>query len=70
MISENEFDNSTLNFGDLDLSIEDSELYKTFNGITYDVFSIKVCREWKNDSSIFYAYVNYSSKGKSQYSIC
>lgn len=58
--SENEFEKLTLYVGDLDSSVDDSELYTTFNEITHDVSSVKICRDRNTGSSLGYGYVNFN----------
>lgn len=67
IISENDFKKLTLYVGDLDSSVEESELYTKFNEITHDVSSVKICRDRNTGLSLGYGYVNFnhSSQGKS-----
>ncbi|KAG7599186.1 RNA-binding domain superfamily [Arabidopsis suecica] len=64
--SKNEFEKLTLYVGDLDSNVDDSELYTTFNEITHDVSSVKICRDRNTGSSLGYGYVNFNHSSQAK----
>ncbi|KAI5070097.1 hypothetical protein GOP47_0014440 [Adiantum capillus-veneris] len=60
MTGANQYGSTSLYVGDLDPSINETQLYDIFNRIGV-VLSIRVCRDLISKRSLGYAYVNYSS---------
>ncbi|ESQ33383.1 hypothetical protein EUTSA_v10009520mg [Eutrema salsugineum] len=59
MILKNEFGKFSLYVGDLDSSVEESDLYNKFDAVG-EVSSIRICRDRNTGSSLGYAYVNFN----------
>jgi len=54
------FVTTSLYVGDLDLNVNDSQLYDLFNQVG-QVVSVRVCRDLTSRRSLGYGYVNYSN---------
>lgn len=51
---------TSLYVGDLDLDVNDSQIYDLFNQIG-QVVSVRVCRDLASQQSLGYGYVNFSN---------